>query len=121
MYIPRVEPAHVVIALHTAVHNSRIALLPYTLLCHVLIDPVWVAPHAWVYLSKLHRCACVVCNGLFECGVEVAVVQENIGIVKPAIEMSLDGPYGLDDALQFLISCQYDKYCIGTGTVGLRF
>ena len=87
--LPQVESAHVMIALQTTVHDGSISLLSYAFSCHVFVDPVRVSPHAGVDLAKLDRCTRDVCDGLFEGGVEVSVVEENIWIMEPAVEMPL--------------------------------
>lgn len=87
------------VTLHTAIHDCLISLLRNALLGDLGIDPVWETPHFGVNLSKLHRRAGVIGDYLLECRVELAVVEEDIWIVIPSVEMAFNGFYGLDDAV----------------------
>ena len=101
---PRVEATHVVIALHAAIHDGGVTLLGDTLGGDTMVDPVGISPHAGIDLTKLDGAAGVVDNGVLEGGVEVAIVEEDVGIVEPSIEVTLDGLDGLDDAFEFLVA-----------------
>lgn len=74
-----------------------------------MVDPVGETPHGAVNLAKLHRRGRVVFHGIDEIIVKVAIVQEDIRVVPPPIEMSLDRLKRLNDAVQFLVPRQYDK------------
>lgn len=87
--LPRVESAHVVITLHATVHDSSITLLSDALLCDIDINPIWVTPHAGVNLSKLDCRASVVPDSLHECGVEISIIQKDVWVVEPPVEVSL--------------------------------
>lgn len=80
-----------VITLHAAVHDGSVTLLSDAFFCDIDIDPVGVAPHAGINLSKLDRRAGMIPDSLDECRVEVAIVQEDIWVVKPPVEMPLHG------------------------------
>ena len=77
------------IALHTAVHDGSISLLPDPFSCCINIDPVWIPPHSWIYFSELDRSASVIQDCLLERRVEVSVVEKHVGVMKPPIEMPL--------------------------------
>jgi len=78
------------IALHPTVHDSLVALLCDAFLGDGRVNPVWKAPVFWRDLPPFYWCTGVVQDCLPKCLVEVTIVQEDIGVVKPAIEMSLD-------------------------------
>lgn len=59
-------------------------------------------------------------DSFLESLVELAVVEEYIWIVEPAVEMPFDGLDGLNDAIQLLVSGQDDKRCVGLGAVLVR-
>ncbi len=86
----RVETAHVMVTFHAAVHNGLITLLPDAFACNFLVDPVRISPHTRIDLPKFDRRACVIGNGFFERRVEIAVVEEDVGVVEPAIEVTLN-------------------------------
>ena len=88
---PRVKATHMVVAFHTAVHDCSVALLANTFLGNLVVDPVGETPHGIVNLAKLHRGTGVILHGSHELVVKVTVVQEDVGIVVPAIEVTLDG------------------------------
>lgn len=81
------------IALHAAVHDGSVALLRDALLCNVRIDPVRKAPLLWRDLAPLYWSADVLQNNLAEGLIEVSVVEEDVGVVKPSVEMSLNRLY----------------------------
>ena len=117
--IPRVEPAHMVVTFHTAVHDSRIPLFADPFSRNVRIDPVWKSPHRRIYLTKLHGCAGVVLNRVLELVAKIAIVEEDVGIVEPSVEMPFDGLDRLNDSLQLFIPCQDDKCSVGPGSINL--
>jgi len=114
IYAPGIESTHVVITLHAAIHDGSIALFPDALFCNIDIDPVGIAPHAGINLSKLDGRAGVVPDGLDEGGIEVSIVQEDVWVVKPPVKVSLHRLYRLQDTLQLFISCEYDEHGVGT-------
>ena len=105
----RVESAHGVVRFHSTIHDSCITLLRNTLLGDLWIYPVWETPHAGINLSKLNRGASIVGDCLLEVFVKVAVVQENIWVMVPSVEMALNGLDGLQDTLKLLVSGQNDE------------
>lgn len=109
------------VALHTPIHDCSIPLLAYPFSSDIVIYPIWVSPTSRIYRSKFNRPACVIGNGLFKCRIEHVVVEKHIGIVEPAIEVSLYRLYGLNDSFQFLIPRQDHERCVGTRSVCLRF
>lgn len=94
------------VALHATIHNSGVSLLPNTLFCRLQIDPVRVTPHIRVYFAEFDSSAGVVHNRLLKCLIEVSIVEENIWIMKPSVEMPFHRFNGLDNTLQLLISRQ---------------
>lgn len=61
----------------------------------------------------------MVADSFLEGLVELAVVEEDVGVVVPAVEVALDGANGLQDALELLVSGQDDKGGIGPGLGGV--
>lgn len=116
-----VEATHVVVALHASVHDSLVALLADTLLGDVLVGPVRVAPVFRADLAEFDGGGGVVEDGLAEGGVEVAVVEEDIGVVEPAVEVTLDGLERFDHAVQLLIPGQDHEGGVGSGCAVLDF
>ena len=100
------------VALHAPIHNCSVSLLSNTLFCRLQIDPVRVTPHIRVYLAEFDSRASVIYNCLLECLIEVAIVKENIRIMKPSVEMPFHRFYGLDHTLQLLISRQDYQRCV---------
>lgn len=119
LYSPRVEPAHMVVALQSSVHDGLVSLLPDAFPCNLMVDPIGETPHALVDLAKLDRGTGVIPDCLFEFLVEVAIVQEDIGVVPPSVEMSLNGLERLDDALEFLISREDNERGVCPRTAGV--
>ncbi len=118
LYAPGVKSTHVVITLHTAVHDGRVALLGDALLGHAVVDPVGITPHAGVNLAKFDRRAGVLGDGLLEGRVEVAIVEEDIRIMIPAIEVSLDGFDRLNHPLELLVPRQDDERGVRSRPIG---
>ena len=119
--IPRVEAAHEVVALHSTIHDGVVSLLVDTLLGNLGINPVGVTPHVRSNLAKLDAGGGVVLDRLLESIVEVAIVEENIRVVVPAVEVTLDRLHRLDNTIQLLVSCEDDKGGVGAGLAGVRF
>jgi hypothetical protein len=78
------------VALHATVHNGPVTLLGDSLLVNLWVYPVGEAPLLWRYLSKLHRTTDVAQNSLSERLVEISVVEEDVWVVKPPVEVSLE-------------------------------
>ena len=110
--IPRVKSAHGVVRLHATVHNSSISLLGDTLLRDSWIYPVWETPHAGIDLSEFNSSTGVVHDGLLEVVVEVAIVQEDVGVMIPSVEVALNGLDGLEDTVKLLVSGQHNESCV---------
>ena len=117
---PGIESTHVVVALHTTIHDSRISLLSYPFFCRFLVDPIRITPHIRINFAKFHRATSMVHHGFFKRHVELGVVEENIWIMKPAIEMPLYRLYGLNHTGQFLIASQDDQDSICSWAICLR-
>lgn len=79
-----------VITLHTTVHDGGITLFSDALLGHVVVDPVREAPHGGIDLAELDIRADVLTDLVFEGRVEVAIVQEDVWVVEPSVEMSFN-------------------------------
>ena len=119
--IPRIEPAHGVVALKTTVHDSSIALLGDTLFPHLWIKPVRVSPHVMIDFAKLHRAGRVVLDRVLEGRVELSIIEEDIRVVIPAVEVALDRLDGLDDAVQLLVSGEDHEGAVCSRSAGVRF
>lgn len=119
--LPRIESAHGVVALESTVHDSSVALLRDALLGDFGIDPLREAPHLGANLAELYGSRGVVLDGVLECLVEVAIVQEDIGVMVPAVEVALDRLDGLNYTIKLLVSCQNNKRTIGTRLAGVGF
>jgi hypothetical protein len=104
-----------VVAFQAAVHDGGVALLCDTLLGDLGVDPVGEAPHVGADLTKLDGGGCVVLDGILEGLVEVAIVEEDVGVVVPAVEVALDGLDGLNDTIQLLVPGQDDEGTVGPG------
>lgn len=102
--LPRIEPAHLVVALQASVHHSSITLFGNAFCSNLGVDPIGEPPHIRSNLSKLHLARSMVSNGLFEVVVEIAIIEEHIGVVVPSVEMSLDRLDGLQDTVNLLVS-----------------
>lgn len=87
---PRVESAHGVIAFQSTIHDSCVALLRDALFGHLRIDPFGEAPHFRADLAKLDGGGGIVLDSVLEGLIEVAIVQENVRVVVPAVEVALD-------------------------------
>lgn len=87
------------ITFHTTIHDGIVSLLCDALLSNIRVDPVWEAPLLWRYLAPLDRSTNVLQDHLPECLVEVAVIEEDVWVMEPPIEMSLDGFDRLEDAV----------------------
>lgn len=75
------------IALHTPVHYRLVPLFADSFSCHLGVHPVRITPHARIDLAKLDGRARMISDGLSERGVEVSVVQKDVWVIKPSIEM----------------------------------
>lgn len=117
--IPRVEPAHVVITLHATVHNGGITLFSDTLSGNFMVDPVGKAPHGAIDFTKLDTAAGVVEDGVLEVLVKVTIVQEDIWVVPPSIEVALNRLDRLYDTIQLLIPGKNDKGSVRSGARGV--
>ena len=109
------------VALHAAIHDSGVSLLPNALFCRLQIDPVGVTPHIRVYFAEFDSSAGVVYNCLLKCLIEVSIIKENIWIMKPPVEMPFHGFYGLYNTLQLLISRQDYQRCVRPWSICLGF
>lgn len=101
------------VALETTVHDGSVALLGNSLLGNLLIDPVGVSPHVGTDKAKLDGGRSVVSHSLLEGLIEVAVVEEDVRVVEPAVEVTLNRLDGLDDTIQLLVACKDDKGGVG--------
>lgn len=98
-----------------AVHDGGVALLRDAFLGNLGVDPFRKPPHVRADLAKLDGGGCVILDGILEGLIEVAVVEEDVGVVVPAIEVALDGLDGLDDTVQLLVPGQDDESSVGPG------
>ena len=102
------------IALHATIHDCAVTLLSDTLLNNRRIRPVWKTPVLWRDFAPLHCRLCVIADSLFEGRVEITVVEEDIWVVEPPVEMTLDRLDRLQHPIQLLVSCEHDKCGIGS-------
>lgn len=122
MNSPRVESTHGVVALQATVHDGSVSLLRDTLFGDLGINPLREAPHLRADLAKLHRGGGVVLDGILEGLVEVAIVQEDVWVVIPAVEVALDRLDRLDYTIKLLVPGQDDENAVGArlGGIGLE-
>jgi hypothetical protein len=120
VHIPRVESAHMMIALHATVHDGLVTLLCNAFLRDCGVGPLWEAPVLCRYLTPLNGCTCVVQDSLFERLVEDSVVQKYIRVVVPPIEVSLNRLDRLYDTVQLLVSRQNNEGSVCSGGVDAR-
>jgi len=118
--IPRVESTHVVVTLHTTVHDGSITLFSDALLGHVVVNPVGEAPHAGIDFAELDVRADVLTDLVFEGRVEVAIVQEDVWVVEPSIEVSLNRLERLQHTFEFLVTGEDDESGVGARLVDLE-
>lgn len=100
------------VTLKTTVHDSGVSLLSNTLLCNLGINPVGVSPHLGANLSKLDGSGGVVADGVLEGLVEVSIVEEDIWIMIPSVEVSFNRLHRLDNTLQLLVSSKDDECAV---------
>lgn len=105
------------VALHSTIHDGSVSLLPDTFLGHLVVDPVRETPHAAFDLAELHGGAGVVLDGGHEVLVEVAIVQKNVRVVIPAVEVPFNRLERLNDTIQLLVSCENDEGSVGLGAL----
>lgn len=103
------------VALETTIHDCGVSLLRNAFLGDLGIDPFGKAPHFGTDLAKLNRSRRVVLDDILEGLIEVAVIQEDVWVVVPAVEVTLDGLDGLNDTVQFLIPGEDDEGAIDPG------
>lgn len=106
---PRVESAHMVITLHSSIHDRSITLFSDTLFGNFMVHPVRVTPHGAIDLAKFHRGAGVVFDGFLEHIIKVAVIQKDIRIIKPPVKVPLNRLERLNNTIQLLIPGQNDE------------
>lgn len=105
------------VAFHSTVHDGSIALLPDALFGNLMVNPIGESPHGVVNLAKFNFRTGVVLDRRLEILVEVAIVEENIGVVPPPVEVSLNRLERFDHTIQLLISSKDDKGGIGAGSL----
>ncbi len=108
------------VALHAAIHDRGVSLLPDAFSRCVDVNPTWVSPHGWIYFAELHGSTGVIQDSLLECGIEITIVEKHVGVMKPPIEMSLHRFYRLNDTFQLLVSCEHHQCRIRARPIGLR-
>lgn len=108
------------VALQSTVHDSCITLLGNTLLCNLGVNPLRETPGVRLNLAELNMTRRVVSHSILEIIVELDVVEEDIRIVIPAVEVAFHGFDGLDDTIDFLVPGENDKGGIGPGLACVR-
>lgn len=78
------------VTFHASIHDCSISLFSDTFPGNLVVNPVRETPHGLIDLAKLHRGARVILDGGLEVIIEVAVIEEYIWIVEPAIEVTFD-------------------------------
>lgn len=106
-----------VIALHSSIHDRGVTLLSDAFLGNLMIHPIRVTPHGIINLAKFHGRTGIVLDGRLERFVEIAVVQEDIRVIKPPVKVSFNGLDRLDDTIQLLIPGKDDEGSIGPRTI----
>lgn len=106
-----------VIAFHSTVHDGGITLFLDALFGNLMVNPIRESPHAVVNLAKFNLRTGIVLDRCLEFLIEVTIVEENIGVVPPPVEVSLDRLERLDHAFQLLISSKDDEGGIGAGSL----
>jgi hypothetical protein len=109
------------VAFKSAVHDSSIALLGNALFPYLGIKPVGVSPHIMVDFAKFHGARSVVLHRLPEGRVEISIVEKHVRVVVPAVEVSLDRLYRLDNTVQLLVPGEDDEGTICPWSAGIRF
>lgn len=67
-----------------------------------------------VDLTKFNSATGIVQNRLLECGAEFGIVEKDVRVVIPSIEMSFDGFDRLKNTVQLLVSCQNNESGFGS-------
>lgn len=92
-------------------------MLSDTFLGDLMIHPIRVTPHGIINLAKFHGRTGIVLDCRLESLIEIAVVQEDIWVIKPPVKVPFNGLHRLDDTIQLLIPGQDDEGSIGAGTI----
>lgn len=79
------------VALHTAIHDCPVALLLDPFASVFGIRPLGIPPHAGIYDTKFNGCIGMCTYSLLKGRVEVQVIEEDVWVVVPAIEMAFNG------------------------------
>lgn len=102
------------ITFHTTIHDSLVTLFCNTLFSNLGIDPVGESPMLRVYGAKFHGATSVVGDSLLKRRVEVFIIQENVWVMIPPIEMSFNRLDGLNNTIQLLIPRQHYERGFGS-------
>jgi hypothetical protein len=103
------------VTLQATIHDSGVTLLRNALLGRLDVHPVRITPHVRADLAKLDSPGSVVCDSGLEGVVEVAIVEEDIGVVIPPVEMPFHGLDRLDDSFQVAVPGEYDECSVRSG------
>ncbi len=120
-YAPGVESAHGMITLEATVHDGGVSLLRDALLGNLGIDPIGISPHLRANLAELDRGRGIVLNDLLESGIEIAIVQEDVRVVVPSVEVALDGLDGLNHTVQLLVPGEDDEGAVDARLARIGF
>lgn len=107
------------VTLQPTIHDSGITLLGNAFLGNLLINPVRVSPHVRADLSKFNSRRGVFLYRLLEGLIEFPIIEEDVGVVIPPVEVTLHGLHGLENTIQLLVSCEDNKCGIGSGLAGI--
>lgn len=107
------------ITLQPTIHQRSITLFPNPFPRNLRVHPVREPPHGRIDLAELDAGLGMILHGLHEGIVEVAVVEEDVWVVIPSIEVALEGAHGLDDTIEFLVAREDDDGGVGAGAGGV--
>ena len=114
--LPRVEPTHVVVALHPGIHDASSLLLLHDAPRLGLVHPRREAPHLGRNGFELDLAAGNLGQGVDEVLVPRLVVQEDDRVMEPTVELPFQGRHGRDGSLELAVARQhYNGGILATG------
>lgn len=115
-HLPRLESAHVVIALSARVWDAALPLhIIYPVSSHVSIGPRWITSHARRNGLKNHVSAD---TSFFDPSHELfaprLVVEERLWIIEALVELPLHAHHAVDCAIHICVPCKHDQSRVGS-------